>query len=158
MGTGDEKLAWDKGKETSFTLKDCSISSSALDSLKTGEICYESTTGGTYIGTTTGYKPIRISYADYPLSTAKTITKEQEQIETLIRAVTNLIQEVEELKKDNTYIYDKIESLEEENIVLRNDLEVMRKELTAAEEEILNLKNTKVDRADDEKPIFEFKF
>lgn len=169
MGTDEAKLAWDKGEGISFTVRDCTISGSALDSLKEGEICYESATGETCIGTATGYKPIKISYEGYPIgSTIKTISKEQEQIETLIRAVTNLIKEVEELKKDN-------KCLEAENEGLRNEVNNLLKTSSVLEEqcnkraedivflidekkrldaEIQALKETK----EDKKPVYEFTF
>ena len=144
MGTDGKRLAWDKGKEISFSIEDCSISSSALDSLKEGEICYESTTGESYAGSTTGYKPIRISYDEYPI--AKTVTKEQEQIETLIRATTNLIKEVEELKKDKAFQKDRIVTLEEENNILRNSVEEMYIEMVAIRDKTIILESRKADK------------
>jgi hypothetical protein len=149
MGTDDKKLTWlDKDKKISFSVKDCTISSSALDSLKEGEIYYESTAGESYIGTTTGYKPIKIHYDDYPIAKTitKTTTKEQEQIETLIRAVTNLIKEVEELKKDNAFQYDKILVLEAENGTLRDSMEEMYVEMVAIKEKTMILESRKADK------------
>ena len=149
MGTDDKKLIWDKGKELSFSVKDCTISSSILDDpFKEGEIYYESSTGETCIGTIDGYKPIRISYDDYPISRVetKTVTKEQEQIETLIRAVTNLIKEVEELKEVNIYQDNKILSLEEENKTLRNSIEEMYVEMIAIKEKTMILESRKADK------------
>lgn len=146
MGTDDKGLAWlGKDKEISFSVKDCTISSSTLDSLKEGEICYETTAGESYVGTATGYKPIRISY-DTTYSTIKTTTKEQEQIETLIRATTNLIKEVEELKKDNVFQYDKILMLEEENKTLRNAMEEMYNEMMAIKDKTMILESRKADK------------
>lgn len=148
MGTDEIKLAWDKGKELSFSVKDCTISSSALDDLKEGEVRYESTTGECYMGTAAGYKPIRISYDDCSIEKTEvtTVRKEQEQIETLIRAVTNLIKEVEELKKDNAFQYDKILVLETENKTLRNAMEEMHVEMVAIKDKTIILESRKVDK------------
>ena len=121
-----------------------------------GEIYHESSTGESYMGTIAGYKPIRISYDEYP--TAKTETKTQEQIETLIRAVTNLIKEAEELKKDNAFQYDKITLLEEENKILKDSMEEMYVEMVAIKDKTIILESRKADKADDEKPVFEFRF
>ena len=148
MRTDEAKLAWiDKDRELSFTLKDCTISGSTLDSLKEGEICYESSTGETYIGSTAGGKPIKITY-DYPITAAKveTITKEQKQIETLIKAVTNLIKEVEELKKDNAFQYDRISLLETENKVLKDSIEEMYIEMVAIKDKTIILESRKADK------------
>ena len=146
MGTDEAKLAWDKGKELSFSVKDCTISGSTLDSLKEGEICYGTSTGESYIGTSTGHKPIRISYDDYPIARVETITKEQKQIETLIKAVTNLIKEVEELKKDNAFQYDKILVLEVENNTLRKSMEEMYVEMVAIKDKTTILESRKADK------------
>lgn len=148
MGTDDKKLTWDKGKEISFTLKDCTISSSALDSLKEGEIYYESTAGEGYVGTTTGYKPIKLHYDEYPRAKTitKTVTREQEQIETLIRAVTNLIKEVEDLKIDNAFQNNKMLVLEAENKTLRDSMEEMYVEMVAIKEKTMILESRKVDK------------
>lgn len=140
MGTDEIKLAWDKGKELSFSVKDCTISDSMLDDLKVGEVCY---------GTTAEYKPIRISYDEYPTAKAtitKTVTREQEQIETLIRAVANLIEEVEALKKDNAFQYDKIILLEEENRVLKDSMEEMYIEMVAIKDKTIILESKKADK------------
>lgn len=147
MGTDEIKLAWDKGKELSFSVKDCTISS-GIDDFKEGEVRYESTTGECYVGTTTGYKPITISYDEYPIAKTetKTVTKAQEQIETLIRAVTNLIKEVEELKKDNAFQYDKIVLLEEENKVLKDSMEEMYVEMVAIKDKTMILESRKADK------------
>ena len=148
MGTDDKGLAWiDKDRELSFTVKDCTISGSTLDSLKKGEIYYDTATSESYMGTTTGCKPIKITY-DYTITAAKveTITKEQKQIETLIKAVTNLIKEVEELKKDNDYQHEKMFLLEEENKVLRNSMEEMYVEMVAIKDKTIILESRKVDK------------
>lgn len=122
MRTDDKKLTWDKSKaEISFSVRDSITSSSALDSLKDGEIYYDSAGKSYTIGTTTGYKPIKISY-DPIAATTKAVTKEQDQIETLIRAVTNLIKEIEELKTDNITILERAKCLEVENEGLRIDV------------------------------------
>lgn len=149
MGTDETKLAWlDKDKEISFSVKDCTISGSMLDSLKEGEICYEPSTGESYMGTATGYKPIRISYDEYPVSKIETttITREQKQIETLIKAVTNLIKEVEELKKDNAFQYDKILVLEAENGTLKDAMEDMCAEMGVINDKIIILESRKADK------------
>ena len=141
MGTDDKKIAWDKEAKLTFSAKDCAISS-AIDSFKEAEIYYDSTATS---GITSTYKPVTIRYAydDYPVT--KTITKEQEQIETLIRAVTNLIKEVEELKKITINQNDRIVTLEEENKILRNSMEEMYVEMIAIKDKTMILEARKAD-------------
>ena len=130
MGTDDKGLAW-----------------TTLDSLKVGEIYYDSATSETYMGTVTGHRPAKISYGSPSYSiVSETITKEQEQIETLIRAVTNLIKEVEELKKDDVHQYDRIATLEEENKVLRRSMEEMYIEMVAIRDKTVIIESRKADK------------